>query len=283
MKKILIALLLLAVSPVWAAGAFVQVVRNSTNAHFVNITPAAGNLLVFTSATSSGVSTPTLTALQAMSATGGTGSVLASFTIPAALATAIPNNYYVSGAYLANLPSGTASVLATFNGQTPAEVYIQVSEYSGIATTTPLIISTRQFQSLPGTTANALSSGTASVSSIPAFIVGSAFDENGNAGDIVAGTSFTKRGTNTSQLSLEDRRETGATGSYAATFTAATNGGGDKYDTALMAFTETGGAPAPTSGFFFSSLPPRHDDAVPSLALVRYSVKTESTKRHAGF
>ena len=230
-------------------GAFVQLARNSANALFVNISPTAGNLLAFTSATSSGVSTPTLTSLQAMSAAGGTGSALASFTIPAALATAIPNNYYITGAYLANLPTGTASILANFNGQTPGEIYLQVAEYSGLATVSPLIVATRQFQSAPGSTANALSSGTASVSSIPAVLMGATFDENGNAADIVAGTSFTKRGTNTAQFSWEDRRETGSTGSYAATFTAPTNGAADKYDTTLFVFSEppSGGTQAMSS------------------------------------
>jgi hypothetical protein len=259
MKKFLaFAALLLSSHLALAAGAFVQVARNTANALFVNISPTAGNLLVFSSATSSGGGTPTLTSLQAMSGTGGTGSVLASFTI--SLATTIPNNYYVTGAYLPNLPAGTASILANFNGLTPGEIYIQVSEYSGIATTSPLIVATRQFQTTPGTTANALSSGTASVSSIPAFLVGASFDENGNAGDIVAGTSFTLRGTNTAQFSLEDRRETGATGSYAATATAPTNGALDKYDTNLMAFAEAAGTPTPKSGFFFSGLTlPLHD------------------------
>lgn len=253
MKKIFLCLFLIFSAPAWGAGAFVQVVRNTSNAVFVNITPTAGNLLVFTSATSSGGGTPTLTSLQAMSGTGGTGTALASFTIPAALATAIPNNYYITGAYLPNLPSGTASVLANFNGITPGEIYIQVSEYSGLAISSPLIVATRQFQSAPGTTANALSSGTASVSSIPAFIIGVPYDENGNSGDIVAGTNFTKRGTNTNQWSLEDRRETGATGSYAATFTAATNGGTDKYDTTMLAFSEAGSGPTVRPSQFFLS------------------------------
>lgn len=247
MRKIL-ALLLLIPLQAWGAGAFVQVARNTAATTFVNISPTAGNLLTLTSATSAGGGNPTVTAIQAMSAAGGTGSVLATFTIPTALATAVSGsgNFWITGAYLANVPSGVASVLLTITGGAPGSLDIQVSEYSGLATTSPLIVSIRQFQSAPGTTANALSSSTASVSSIPAFIVGAMYDENGNAGDINAGTSFTKLGTNTAVWSLEDRRETGATGSYAATATAATNGGTDKYDTTLYAFSEAAGGSAAT-------------------------------------
>lgn len=255
MKKFLACLLILLVQPAWGAGAFVQIARNTANTAYVNIVPSAGNLLVLTSGTSAGGGSPTVTAIQAMSAAGGTGTVLASFTVPAGLATTVSGsgNFWITGAYLANIPSGIASILLTINGGAPGQLDIQVSEYSGLATTSPLIVSARQYQAAPGTTANALSSGTASVSSIPAFLIGSAFDENGNAGDIAAGTNFTKRGTNTTSWSSEDRRETGATGSYASTFTAPTNGGADKYDTTMLAFSEASAGPGKQAGQFFLS------------------------------
>ena len=248
MKKILAcAIFLLPIQLALATGTFVREYDNgTTNTVYVNTAtaPTAGDTLMFFTNTSAGAGTPTVTALSAMSAANGAGTVLASFTIPTALATTSYNtgSAFGTGGYVLSVPSGVASIVATYSGGTPGTVSSQVIEVSGLSA---YIIGARNFQAAPGTTANAITSTTGSVTSIPAYILGSISNQDS---DTTAGTGFTIRGTVTNQWADEDRRETGATGSYAATATAATHGATDSYLTTEIAFTDSGGASCTHAG-----------------------------------
>jgi hypothetical protein len=243
------------------AGSVVQYAQNSSHQPYVNISPAAGNLLALNSGTSAGGGTPTAT-FEAMSGTNGTGSVLATFTIPATLASRnVDGGDWETGAYLENIPSGVASILATYNGGTPGTVGLQVAEMSGLATSSAYIVAAHQRLVSPGTGTDAITTGTASVSSIPAFIFSSAFMTH-NAATVAAGTGYTSVFSGTGYMFMQWRREAGSTGSYAATATDATNGGGHTYSISYMAFAEASSTPQvtladplATVGFRLRSIP----------------------------
>lgn len=250
MRKLL-AILLLLPAPAFAAAAWVQTAVNNGATAYVNISPTAGNALLIQSATSPGGGSPTVTAVQAMSAVNGGGSVLATGTVPAPLATVVGTNYYITGAYVLNLPAGVASVLLTFNGGTPGTTNIVVVEVSGVATSGAFIAGAQQDQNTPGTTANAITSTAATVGSAPAYLLGISSDAPLNTGHLAAGTSpiaYTLRGSN-SQFGVAEDASEASTGSYAATFTDATRGGVDEYVTTVFALTAAGASSCTHQGY----------------------------------
>jgi hypothetical protein len=225
------------------AGDVEQVVLNSSNTAYVDISTTAGNALCGTVGTSAGGGTPTITAVQAMSGTGGTGSVLATGVVPASPLNTreIAAGAWESGFYIENLPSGVQSVLFTFNGGPPGTIGITAVETSGVAVSSSYLAGAYQLQTNPGTGTDAITSGTASVGSIPALIIGIKGGWAETTG--VAGTGFTQAYGPANYTSVGFRRETGSTGSYAATFTDATNGASTVTSTTMMAFAEAVAGP----------------------------------------
>lgn len=216
------------------AGAFVQG-SHTDNLGYVNTSPSAGNSLAIQIYNSDGDGDGSITSVQAMSATNGGGSVLATFTIPASLAILACGSLHSTSAYLLNTPSSVLSLKINFNGVTvPGTSRINTAEVSGVAA---FLIGARQWNATPGVLADAISSSAASVSSIPAYILGICGGES--EGDVAAGTNFTARVTPANSYAIEDRRETGATGSYAATATASIHGLTDSYVMTMLAFSET--------------------------------------------
>lgn len=200
------------------------------NLGYVNISPTSNNLICVTSTTSVGGGTPTAS-FAFFSAAGGTGTNLGALTVPAAMATANDGTYFVTGAY-GKAPSGTASILATYNGGLPGECYLEAVEVSGQDATSPFLSGGIHQQLAPGTTTDAITSGSISVAS-GAYILGVCNNSSGD-GDTVAGTGFTVRGATTGNFAVEDQTQA-SSGSYATTFTAATHGGTDYYHTFLFA------------------------------------------------
>lgn len=202
---------------------------------YVNISPTTNNLVCLTSTTSAGGGNPTAT-FAFFSAVNGGGTNLGSLTI--GMATANDGSYWVTGAY-GKVPSGTASIGATYSGGLPGEVHLEAVELSGQDGTSPFISGHTNQQLHPGTTANAITSGTATTTG-PAYILGVCNNTNSDA-DTAAGTGFTLRGTTTSNFAVEDQTQA-SSGSYAATFTAATHGAGDYYHTFVFAIKAAGTA-----------------------------------------
>lgn len=144
------------------------------------------------------------------------------------------SNYSTQSFYYPNNAGGLTSIgAASWDNGTPGELRSRVSEYSGIATSSPLIVAQRQVQTNPGTGTDAVTSGTASVGTVPALIWG-ASDAPGLGTSIAAGTGFVSRGTDDGGR-IEDRRETSAS-SYAATFTAGADPG--RVHSWMLAFAE---------------------------------------------
>ncbi|HZT01876.1 MAG TPA: hypothetical protein VFA39_06405 [Steroidobacteraceae bacterium] len=133
------------------------------NLGFVNISPAANNLICLASTTSAGAGNPTAT-FAFFSGAGGAGTNLGSLTVPAAMATANDTSFWVTGAY-GKVPSGAASILATYSGGLPGESYLQAVELTGQDGTSPFLAGGMNQQSAPGTTANAITSGSIAVPS----------------------------------------------------------------------------------------------------------------------
>ena len=213
------------------AYAFVGSATNSANGNTVTYSPTAGHLVVVMVGSSGGGGNPTVTVSDNKSSSYSTAKATAGIGA---------TGYFQSAFYLANAPSGITTITCTFNGGTPGQTNILVAEYSGIATTTPLIVASAiNAQASPGTGANAVISPTVNVTSQPAALLGFSYDVNQNH-QASAGTSpltFTARyGTASNDgLFLEDARVT-ATGNTNTASTAGT--GTDSFGTIAMAFSE---------------------------------------------
>lgn len=215
------------------AYAFVKKTENSANSNATTITATGGNTLIWVARTSAGAGNPVVTGVTDSGSETWTQAI-ATFNGAAGSGT----DWYTVF-YMPNIASGLTSVTGTFTGGPPGSCNIVVIEYSGLATTTPFIVGAHNQQAAPGTTANAITSGTATnVTTVPALILG-VVGNNGN-GDTVAGTGYTIRGTVTGNYAIEDARAT-SSGNQQVTFTAATHGGTDDYTTFLLAFAEAGG------------------------------------------
>ena len=224
--------------------AYVKNGLNSANSATITFSPTnTGDLLVLWSRTSAGGGTPTITSVvdnNSVSWTIGLAS--------AAYGSGSAN--WVTMVYLPNCESGITSVTVTYNGGAPGALNLLIAEYSGIATTSPLIgVTSGNAQAAPGTTANAITSTGLSVASgVPAMIMGLVCV--GGDGDTVAGTGYTGRLLSNSTWLFEDLRAT-TTGTQTATATAATHGGTDSYITFTAAFKEAGGGSTPSSQGFW--------------------------------
>src|SRR5438128_4164478 len=119
--------------------------------------------------------------------------------------------------YAPNIRAGANTVTVTL-GTTGGYRRIIVSEYSGIATTSPLDAAARNRAG--GTTAaNGVTSTAATTTANGDLIFGVAMDDSGSFGTISAGTGFTRRTTlNGMDMATEDAIQATA-GAVAATFT----------------------------------------------------------------
>lgn len=198
------------------------------NVGFVNISPTTNNLVCLSSTTSAGSGNPTAT-FAFFSAVGGTGTNLGALTV--SMATSNDGTDFVTGAY-GKVPSGTASILATYAGGLPGECFLEAVEVSGQDATSPFLSGGINQQSAPGTTTDAITSGSVVVAS-GAYILG-VCNNSSNDADTVSGTGFTARGAATNNFAVEDQTQ-GSSGTFAATFTAATHGATDYYHTFFFA------------------------------------------------
>jgi galactose oxidase-like protein/Big-like domain-containing protein len=148
--------------------------------------------------------------------------------------------------YAPNIRAGANTVTVTL-GITGGYRRIIVSEYSGIVTTSPLDAAAAN-RATGTTTANAITSTTATTTANGDLIFGVVMDDSGNFGTITAGTGFTVRATlNGMDLASEDKIQ-GTAGPVAATFTFSR---ADVYLAQMAAFKAAagggGGSPAVSS------------------------------------
>lgn len=197
-------LLLIGSTGCWAAYAHVQSV--AANADTATITSStAGTLLVFSVYTSGGG--------------GRISTVTSGFTL---VATELVGDYGVSVYAYPNNPGGITSVGVTaWASGTPGERRVYVSEYSGIATSSPVLTTASQTQSSPGTGTDAVTSGTSTVTlaGAPGALIYGFSGSFGSGITMNTGTGFTSRVLNDGNR-VEDKRVT-SDGSQAATYTAA--------------------------------------------------------------
>lgn len=207
--------------------AFVQFQVQSTGA-YVNISPTAGNALFIQSLISSAYG-GSPTSFQLMSAANGGGSVLANFTIPSALAnTNYPTpNFQLVGAYLLNVPAGGASVLGTWSAGTPGTLFLPTVEMSGVDGSAGFVAAKQNGLHAPGSSTDAITSGSVSAGSTSGYVLGFATDFDGRQ-TFVAGTGYTALAS-ASTFTLVEGKSVSGSGSYAATYTDATHGSTDDY------------------------------------------------------
>lgn len=210
MVRLLIGILILWLLPAfsWAAPAHVQSPTPVTGssgttlaiAYGSNVT--AGNLLVCHIYANHGISgvadSRSQTFTSAVNVTDGATYALATF-------------------YYANTTGGADTVTVTFAG---AITYasLQCSEYSGVATSSPLDKFASNSQTTPGTGANAVTSGSVTTTTDGQLIVGWSTALTVGAGTTSAGTGFTGRTNVFGDTLCEDQVQTSA-GAIAATFT----------------------------------------------------------------
>lgn len=194
----------------------------------ITLTPTAGNLLVFCA---SGDSLDT----TSIALSDNLGSHNTFTQIATDLVSTLDQR--CAWWFAANCKGGATTFTATFSASTRFRT-IYVAEYSGIATTSPFLNGARAENIIPGTGADAVSSGNADATSQPALVWGFSLDINGGTTPS-AGTGFTSRTAVWSSATVlgrpEDKRVT-ATGNVAATFTATT--GTDTHGTGVGVFAE---------------------------------------------
>lgn len=203
----------------------------------VTLTPTAGNLLVFAI---SGDSLDTSSiALSDNLGTHNTFTQISTDLVSLA-------DQRCAWWFAANCKGGATTFTATFSTSTRFRT-IYVAEYSGIATTSPFLNGTRAENQVPGTGADAVSSGNANATSQPALVWGFSIDVTGGTTP-AAGTGYTSRAgvwsTATALGRPEDKRVT-VTGNVAATFTATT--GTDTHATGIGIFAEVAATPTVAS------------------------------------
>src|SRR5215467_1963580 len=195
-----------------AAVGFVQATGSSNDASSGTIAQAfttantAGNLIVV------GVSwgDNAAPAIRATDTLGNTFSVATNDFDPA-------NRQGLAILYAQNIRAGANTVTVTF-GVTGGYRRIVVSEYSGVAATSPLDASAKN-RAAGSTATNGVTSTAASTTTAGDLIFGIAMDDSGNFGTINAGTGFTRRASlNGMDTATEDAIQ-GAAGPVAATFT----------------------------------------------------------------
>ena len=138
--------------------------------------------------------------------------------------------------YASNISGGTTCTITyTFSAWVNSTWLIQ-HEVSGVDASSPLAGHALQFQHLPGTDTDAISSGSITTTVSGAYIFGTTSDAGYNS-VVDAGTGYTGRESGSNGLRSEDRIQTSA-GSIAATFTEQAQAWAD-YATAIVALTPT--------------------------------------------
>jgi Putative Ig domain len=150
--------------------------------------------------------------------------------------------------YAPNIRAGANTVTASF-GQADGYRRIIISEFSGVATVSPLDVTANHRGS--GTrTANGITSSAAATTANGALIFGVVTDDSGSFGTMTAGSSFTRRAIVGKDTATEDRVQPAA-GSVAATFTFSL---ADDNLAQMAAFRAAGSAPPPPPNPSLSSL-----------------------------
>ncbi len=165
------------------------------------------------------------------------------------------NGFRSRSAWASNSVSGSLTITVTYDNPASSNRNLGVEEIGGCSA---FQVGHDQQQFGPGSGTDAVSSGNATPTSQPAFLVGGTWDVTGITQQPAAGTGFTlagRAGNGTlNTMAFEYKRIT-STSAVAATFT---NPGGDTFwITHAAIFTETaggGGGPVDVSGFFGQGL-----------------------------
>lgn len=125
--------------------------------------------------------------------------------------------YSLATYYFHNTTAGANTVTVTFAG---AVTYasLQIAEYSGVATSSPLDKTASNSQTAPGTGTDAITSGSVTTTTDGQLILGWTTALTVGAGTVSAGTGFTGRINVFGDTLFEDRVQSSA-GSVSATFT----------------------------------------------------------------
>ena len=220
---------------------------NTANAASISYAMAsASNIAIIAVETSNGAGNPYI--LTALTNNGGQlKPVFGTYGSSADVVSGGPDFGKISYWYYAPGTDASAptSFVFTFNGGTPGNCTLALVEYSGIATGTPLIgtVGSVNAQTNPGTGANAVTSGTQSVGTVPALVLGISVTTTGSS--YTAGTGYTQRvnlSSGSGSWSFEDLRATSA-GNQTATWTES-HGASASYWSMLLAFAEPAGGPS---------------------------------------
>lgn len=133
--------------------------------------------------------------------------------------------------YAPNAVGGADTVTATF-GATSISRRIIISEYTGVATGSPVDVTTGQGGIVGTTGADAITSGTVNTSQGSVLVYGAVEDTSGST-TVTAGTGFTQRSTlNGVEMAVQDR----ILGSAGTTASTNTFGAAHRYDAIVVVF-----------------------------------------------
>lgn len=157
--------------------------------------------------------------------------------------------------YAPNILAGANTITIGFDDAN-ASCDASVSEYSGVATTTPIIdASSMNFSGTGTTTANGVTSNAGTTRTNGALIFSVVLNDSAST-TVTAGTGFTKRlSVASDQMATEDEVQ-GSAGSIAATFTDSTS---SAYLAEMVAFRAAGAAFSTSSGITFVQSTARYD------------------------
>jgi hypothetical protein len=140
-------------------------------------------------------------------------------------------NFRAAGAYARNVTGGSVTITATFDDLNN-DKRLLAHEISGVSTVSPVDCSRATAQVLPGTGADAISSGSCTTQYPGDYIFGTTSNKTGATQ--VPGTGFTQR-LDAATFESEDLVQS-SPAAIAATFTSAVFGGSDTWITLLIAF-----------------------------------------------
>lgn len=207
-RIILLSLIVVWVSPTWAAPAFVQAPTPATVFSGTTIALAYG----------SNVTAGSLLSCWIYANNGISGVADSrSQTFSSAINVTDGATYSLANYYFPNTTGGADTVTVTFSG---AVTYasLQCAEYSGVATASPLDKTASNNQTDVGTAANAITSGSVTTATAGQLILGWTSALVVGAGTVSAGTGYAGRTNVFGDTIFEDQVQ-GSAGAIAATFT----------------------------------------------------------------
>jgi hypothetical protein len=224
----------------------------------VAVTPAhIGDFILLKVYTSGGGGSPYITSISDTQGNTWNHSVVGTFGASSSYHTVGSGDYFVSAFYTYATATSADTITPVWNGGAPGTKYLWAADCVDIASSSPILTNIYNDQASPGTGTNAVTTsggtGSATVSSVPALIVGLITAVNATP-TVSAGTGFSQSsGTGGGGFDdgyLVEYQRVTFTGTYNAT---ATLSSASEAESWMIALAEVAGSTKQSGQFFLSS------------------------------